>query len=99
MTSFDFFKHREIVKKYKEMHGGLIYLPLGGVAGALAATVSYPFDLLRKRFQIKDTCSDVPNDGGIINSIKQIYLRKGIRGFYAGLVISYIYIYIYEFRL
>ena len=84
MASFDFFKSLKFVQDHKE--NSLIYLPFGGLAGALATTVSYPFDLLRKRFQIKDSCADVPDDGGILQSIRKIYKRKGIRGFYVGLV-------------
>lgn len=64
-------------------------LALGGVAGAVAQTASYPFELVRRRMQV----------GGLIHPdrwisfrevVQTIWRRSGWRGFYVGLSIGYI---------
>ena len=88
MSSFDFFKQLRVVKNNKN---GLIYLFFGGISGAIACTVTYPFDLLRRRFQIKEAFANVPTRGNLFETIKYIYTTYGVKGFYRGLV-SNIYI-------
>ena len=84
MTTFDFFKQLQIVKSNKQ--NGFLYLFFGGISGAIACTVTYPIDLIRRRFQVRQAFSNIPNQGNLFESIKQIYRLRGIKGFYKGLV-------------
>ncbi|CAL1717463.1 unnamed protein product [Somion occarium] len=64
-------------------------LAFGALAGALAQTASYPFEVVRRRMQV----------GGLTHpdrwlgwgeTIRTIYSGKGWRGFYVGLSIGYL---------
>ncbi|RDX52395.1 mitochondrial carrier [Lentinus brumalis] len=64
-------------------------LSIGAVAGALAQTVSYPFEVVRRRMQV----------GGLTRpdrwmrwgeTVRGIYAAGGWRGFYIGLSIGYL---------
>ncbi|KZT39132.1 mitochondrial carrier [Sistotremastrum suecicum HHB10207 ss-3] len=64
-------------------------LALGGLSGAVAQTVSYPFEIIRRRMQV----------GGIISpdqwmswkdTVQMIWNKNGWRGFYVGLSIGYV---------
>jgi solute carrier family 25 (mitochondrial carrier protein), member 16 len=67
----------------------LINLALGGIAGAVAQTASYPFEIVRRRMQV----------GGVIRPdrwisfnevVRTIWRQSGWRGFFVGLGIGYI---------
>lgn len=62
---------------------------IGAISGALAQTVSYPFEVIRRRMQV----------GGLTRpdrwltwseTVKEIYSAHGWRGFFVGLSIGYI---------
>ncbi|CAO3610231.1 unnamed protein product [Cunninghamella echinulata] len=64
-------------------------LVCGGVAGLVAQTSSYPLEVIRRRMQV----------GGLLNpdkfvsfmdTTKEIYRVKGLKGFYVGLSIGYL---------
>ena len=64
-------------------------LMIGAISGALAQTVSYPFEVVRRRMQI----------GGLTQpdrwlrwgeTVSKIYAADGLRGFYVGLSIGYL---------
>ena len=65
----------------------------GGVAGLAALTVTYPTDLIRRRLQLQNFDARVPKYDGILNCIKKINSTEGFRGFYRGLLASYIKIF------
>ncbi|ORX56753.1 mitochondrial carrier [Hesseltinella vesiculosa] len=54
----------------------------GMIAGSVATTITYPFDLLRTRFAVQ---GDTKHYTGIFQAIKSIYSIEGIRGFYPGI--------------
>jgi len=67
----------------------VLNLVLGAVSGATAQTVSYPFEVVRRRLQI----------GGLIRptgwvgwgeTVRDIWKRAGWRGFFVGLSIGYV---------
>jgi len=67
----------------------VLNLALGGIAGAVSQTASYPFELVRRRMQV----------GGLIHPdrwigfrevVETIWRRSGWRGFYVGLSIGFI---------
>jgi solute carrier family 25 thiamine pyrophosphate transporter 19 len=59
----------------------------GAVAGCLATTVTYPFDLLRTRFAVQQGLYK-----GFFPAIQQIYQQEGFNGFYRGLWPTYLQI-------
>ncbi|EMR10465.1 hypothetical protein PNEG_01179 [Pneumocystis murina B123] len=54
----------------------------GAIAGAVATTASYPFDLLRTRFAAQGVSKVYLS---IPHSIKSVYISEGIKGFYRGI--------------
>jgi solute carrier family 25 protein 16 len=64
-------------------------LSTGGFAGFVSQTVSYPFEVTRRRMQV----GGVVGDGrrlGLLEVIRQINKERGYRGFFVGLTIGYI---------
>ncbi|OQR95944.1 Mitochondrial Carrier (MC) Family [Thraustotheca clavata] len=62
----------------------LFLLGCGAVAGACGQSAAYPFDLMRRRFQM--TALSAKQYNGTMDAVKTIYQQEGIRGFYKGLV-------------
>eukprot|EP00835_Amoeboradix_gromovi_P006215 NODE_692_length_5142_cov_0.116597.p2 type:complete len:191 gc:universal NODE_692_length_5142_cov_0.116597:1442-870(-) len=60
----------------------------GGISGATAQTISYPFEIIRRRMQVYSFV-DV-NHSTILKTINTIYAESGLRGFYVSLSIGYI---------
>ncbi|KAG9013945.1 hypothetical protein FRB94_004324 [Tulasnella sp. JGI-2019a] len=67
----------------------MIDLWIGALSGAISQTVSYPFEVVRRRMQV----------GGLIRpgawmgwqeTVMDVWRRRGFRGFYAGLTIGYV---------
>ncbi|CAO3635791.1 unnamed protein product [Cunninghamella echinulata] len=54
----------------------------GMIAGSVATTITYPFDLLRTRFAVQGTTKHYT---GIFQAIRSIYSIEGIKGFYPGI--------------
>lgn len=70
-------------------HRPIADLSIGAFSGAIAQTVSYPFEVVRRRLQV----------GGLIRprgfvgwseTVRSIWLKQGWRGFYVGLSIGYV---------
>jgi solute carrier family 25 phosphate transporter 23/24/25/41 len=61
-------------------------LGAGAVSGAVAQTITYPFDVLRRRFQINTMSGMGYQYAGIGDAIKQIVMHEGVRGLYKGIV-------------
>jgi solute carrier family 25 (mitochondrial carrier protein), member 16 len=64
-------------------------LAIGAVSGAVAQTASYPFEVVRRRMQV----------GGLVRpdrwltwreTVRDIWVRNGWRGFYVGLSIGFL---------
>lgn len=57
----------------------------GGLAGALAQTVSYPLDVARRRMQLGQF------QGGMVEAVRETYRQNGIvKGLYRGLSVNYL---------
>ncbi|CAO3588918.1 unnamed protein product [Absidia cylindrospora] len=54
----------------------------GMVAGSVATTLTYPFDLLRTRFAVQ---GETKHYTGIFQAMKTIYGAEGMHGFYPGI--------------
>ncbi|SPJ75395.1 related to mitochondrial carrier protein [Fusarium torulosum] len=58
----------------------------GAVSGAVAQTCTYPFDVLRRRFQINTMSGMGYQYKGIIDAIRVIVMQEGVKGLYKGIV-------------
>lgn len=66
-----------------------VELLIGGVAGAAGQTVSYPLEIIRRHIQV----AGITGQGkrlSIIETARDIFKQRGIRGFFVGLTIGYI---------
>jgi len=65
-------------------------LTCGGIAGAVAQTITYPLDVLRRVMQMQGFSAQYPVYGTLWNAVTRIYRTDNIRGFYKGLVPNYL---------
>ncbi|KAF2493757.1 mitochondrial carrier protein-like protein [Lophium mytilinum] len=61
-------------------------LAAGAISGAVAQTCTYPFDVLRRRFQINTMSGMGYQYNSIGGAIRQIIKTEGVRGLYKGIV-------------
>lgn len=64
-------------------------LGCGGLAGALAQTVSYPLDLIRRRMQVQDFVPGAVKYTGVCNAVVSIIRVEGWAALYKGLAANY----------
>lgn len=61
---------------------------VGGVAGAIAQTIVYPLDVVRRIMQLGHMIPDSSNY--ILQNLMMVYREQGVKGLYRGLSINYI---------
>ncbi|CAI6335276.1 unnamed protein product [Periconia digitata] len=61
-------------------------LAAGAVSGAVAQTCTYPFDVLRRRFQVNTMTGMGYKYAGVTDAIINIIKTEGVRGLYKGIV-------------
>ena len=61
-------------------------LAAGALSGAVAQTCTYPFDVLRRRFQVNTMSGMGYQYKGIFDAIRVIVGQEGVRGLYKGIV-------------
>ncbi|KAJ5141836.1 Mitochondrial carrier protein LEU5 [Penicillium atrosanguineum] len=61
----------------------------GALAGVIAQTTSYPFEVIRRRMQVGNVMHGGHNLG-IVSTCYKIWAENGFRGFWVGLTIGYI---------
>ena len=66
--------------------GTLGKLGAGAISGAFAQTCTYPFDVLRRRFQINTMSGMGYKYKSIWDAVAVITKQEGVRGLYKGLV-------------
>ena len=66
--------------------GTLGKLAAGAISGGVAQTCTYPFDVLRRRFQINTMSGMGYQYKSIWDAIRIIVSNEGIRGMYKGIV-------------
>ena len=80
----------ESVRKYLTAEGEkptvMRRLAAGAISGAIAQTCPYPFDVLRRRFQINTMSGMGYRYKGIFDAVRIIVTNEGVRGLYKGLV-------------
>jgi len=65
-------------------------LACGAIAGAVAQTVSYPLDVVRRRMQLSGMSSRLPNYASTAHAFRSIWQTEGFRGLWIGLSINYV---------
>ena len=60
-------------------------LAAGGTAGAVAQTVAFPFDVVRRRMQVATFVPDSPQYRGVIDAFRQIWKAEKMSGFTRGM--------------
>ncbi|PYH40640.1 putative mitochondrial carrier protein [Aspergillus saccharolyticus JOP 1030-1] len=58
----------------------------GAISGAVAQTCTYPFDVLRRRFQINTMSGMGYRYTSVVDAVKVIMAKEGIRGLFKGIV-------------
>jgi solute carrier family 25 phosphate transporter 23/24/25/41 len=61
-------------------------LGAGAFSGACAQSITYPFDVLRRRFQINTMSGMGYQYTSMGDAVKKIVVQEGIRGMYKGIV-------------
>ncbi|XP_016154786.1 PREDICTED: graves disease carrier protein [Ficedula albicollis] len=68
-----------------------VNLLCGGIAGAIAQTISYPLDVTRRRMQLGAVLPDSEKCLTMVQTLKYVYQQHGVRrGLYRGLSLNYI---------
>ncbi|XP_066303608.1 solute carrier family 25 member 16-like [Branchiostoma lanceolatum] len=68
-----------------------VNLVLGGVAGAIAQTVSYPLDVTRRRMQLAVLTSNAEKFSGCVRTLLTVYRTDGVKhGLYRGISVNYL---------
>ncbi|OOF92284.1 hypothetical protein ASPCADRAFT_210167 [Aspergillus carbonarius ITEM 5010] len=81
----------ESVRRYLTPEGDITPGPLrkllaGAISGAVAQTCTYPFDVLRRRFQINTMSGMGYQYTSIMDAVKAIVAEEGLRGLFKGIV-------------
>ncbi|KZZ94322.1 Mitochondrial carrier domain protein [Moelleriella libera RCEF 2490] len=81
----------ESVRKYltyegEQNPGAARKLLAGAISGAVAQTFTYPFDVLRRRFQINTMSGMGYQYKGVVDAVRVIIGQEGLRGLYKGIV-------------
>jgi solute carrier family 25 phosphate transporter 23/24/25/41 len=58
----------------------------GGTAGAVAQTITYPLDVLRRRLQVHGSPQSEYRYSGVWNAATNMYTKEGWRAFYKGML-------------
>lgn len=65
-----------------------VRLICGGISGAVAQTITYPLDVLRRRLQSSGLLGF--NYRGALDALTRMYREEGIRSFYRGMLPNYL---------
>jgi solute carrier family 25 folate transporter 32 len=86
MVSYE--KLRSMVWKYKETRQEKMqphdYLLLGILSKSVASVATFPYQLVKTRMQVRDT--HFHRQDGILATVRSVWTREGIAGFYRGVV-------------
>jgi len=63
---------------------------MGGAAGTVAMTITFPCDVVRKRLVIQGSGLENKSYTGIIDVVRQTAKTEGLKGFYRGILPCYL---------
>lgn len=81
----------EFVRQYLTLEGdqnpsAVRKLAAGAISGAVAQTCTYPFDVLRRRFQINTMSGMGYQYKSLTDAVRVIVTQEGIKGLYKGII-------------
>lgn len=86
-VGLNFAVYESVRKRFSNMEGGeptaMEKLAAGAISGAVAQSITYPFDVLRRRFQVNSMLGNPY--ASTWHACKTIFAKEGLRGFYQGL--------------
>ncbi|CAO3588864.1 unnamed protein product [Absidia cylindrospora] len=65
-------------------------LVCGALAGSIAQTITYPLDVLRRRFQVAGMANTGFKYNGTVDAIRTMVPSEGVRSLYKGLIPNYL---------
>ncbi|KAI8093736.1 mitochondrial carrier domain-containing protein [Halteromyces radiatus] len=80
----------ESLKSYIDNETPTKRLVCGALAGSIAQTITYPLDVLRRRFQVVGMSNAGYKYDGTIHAIRTMIQREGVRSLYKGLIPNYL---------
>jgi solute carrier family 25 protein 16 len=83
------FSTHQTLKDYFKSDSIILHLLIGGIAGMVGQTASYPFDTIRHRMQLDGVAKNIPKYKNTLDAFYKIYRFEGIRGFFIGITINY----------
>lgn len=90
-------KAKEVLGQGKEEHAG-VHIGAAVAAGVTVNTVTNPIWVIKTRLQLQSSAAGVPYTGAM-DCIRKMWQQEGIRGFYKGLMASYLGTPLQHFRL
>ena len=78
------------IDKSDYINNSSVNLLAGGLSGISSLTITYPTDLLRRRFQMEGFNNETPKYNGIVDGFKTIVKEEGVIGLYRGLSLGYL---------
>lgn len=86
-VQFSVYEYVKRVLNPKNEYSPLSHMTAGGLAGAVAAGVTTPLDVAKTLLQTRGTSqdADIRNARGIVDAVKIIFRRDGLKGFARGL--------------
>ncbi|KAJ2747264.1 hypothetical protein GGI20_000689 [Coemansia sp. BCRC 34301] len=89
------FQCYEVLRKYFTPPGenapsGTYKLVCGALSGCCAQTITYPFDVLRRRMQVTSMSGIEYKYSSTLDAVKQMVKSEGVLGLYRGIVPNYL---------
>jgi solute carrier family 25 phosphate transporter 23/24/25/41 len=85
-TTFETLKRYTLEMTHKKELGVITKLALGGIAGTVSQTVTYPLETVRRRMQMASLGKTTGDGAGMIFVFKDIWKQFGFKGYFKGLV-------------
>ncbi|ORX44423.1 mitochondrial carrier [Hesseltinella vesiculosa] len=80
----------ETLKSYVDNETPIKRLACGALAGSIAQTITYPLDVLRRRFQVIGTGNAGYKYSGTLDALKTMVRQEGAASLYKGLLPNYL---------
>ena len=86
-VQFTVYEYVKRILNPKNEYSPISHITAGGMAGAVAAGVTTPLDVAKTLLQTRGTSqdADIRNARGIVDAVKIIFRRDGLKGFARGL--------------
>ena len=91
-SAFNFMFYNMYLERFNDfgLESSLSKMLAGGFSGISSLSITYPTDLLRRRFQMDGFNEKTPKYNGIVDGFRSVIKSEGFTGLYRGLSIAYI---------